>query len=46
TLKTQHFSTTAQMSTCSIDVSDLAKGMYLLRVKTDKGITTKKFNKQ
>ncbi len=45
-LKTQQISAMQEISTYRIDVSDLAKGMYLLRVKTNKGITTKKFNKQ
>jgi len=29
-----------------IDVSDLAKGMYLISINTDKGNITKKFIKQ
>jgi len=30
----------------SIDISDLNSGIYIIRVQTDKGITTKKFIKQ
>jgi hypothetical protein len=39
-------SITANENTTSMDISDFAKGMYFVKVKTEKGIAVKKFIKE